>query len=312
MGIQIQENVLLASYTTFKIGGPARFFVAVKNEEEILQALEYAKKNKINFFILGGGSNIVVSDNGFEGLVIKMENTKRKIQDETIEVGAGISLAELVSEAAKNGLAGLEWAAGIPGTLGGAVRGNAGAFGGEMAKIIESISAIEISENNIRINKYTNQQCGFGYRTSFFKKQSNLIVTSARMRFEKGDSEKISNEIKEIIRKRVAKQPQGFGSAGSFFKNPVVENKKIIERFEKDLETSVREGKIPAGWLIEESGIVGKKIGGAMISEKHANFIINTGNATAEDVIMLASFVKQQVRDKFGVQLFEEVQYIGF
>ncbi|OGI17647.1 MAG: UDP-N-acetylenolpyruvoylglucosamine reductase [Candidatus Moranbacteria bacterium RIFCSPHIGHO2_02_FULL_40_12b] len=308
--IKLEKNISLSNYTTFRIGGPAKFFIEVKNEEELLEALDYAKKNNLDFFILGGGSNLLVSDKGFDGLVIKMHNSSFLIHNSSLECGAGVPLAKAVRESVNSGLTGLEWAAGIPGTVGGAVRGNAGAFGGNASDVVKKVSVLNTEE--LGIKNYELSDCNFKYRDSVFKQNKNLIILSAVFKLQKGNKEEGRKKIQEIIKKRISVQPQGMPSAGSFFVNPVVNNPKIIEEFEKETGKKSKESKVPAPWLIEQADLKGRQIGGAKVSEKHANYIVNTGNATAEDVIMLASIIKQQVRDKFGVELKEEVQYLGF
>jgi UDP-N-acetylmuramate dehydrogenase len=335
MGINIQKKVPLAPYTTFKIGGPAKFFVEVESEAEILEALKFAQEKKMPVFVLGGGSNVLVSDKGFNGLVIKIQNTLYKIHYTKIDCGAGCALSKIVSESVKAGLTGFEWAAGIPGTVGGAVRGNAGAYGGTMGDIVESVSALDISNfqfpisnknPNVKIpmsNKIQNtkskntfllrsEDCKFAYRDSIFRQNPNLIILSVELKLKKGNKAESDKKIQEILAKRKEKQPMEFPSPGSFFKNPIVKDKELIRQFETDTGQKIRDDKIPAPWLIEEVGLKGKKIGGAMVSEKHANFIVNTGNATAEDVIMLTAIIKTKVRNKFGIQLQEEVQMVGF
>ena len=310
MAINIKKNVPLAPYTTFKIGGPAKFFVEVENEEQVIEALKYAKENNLNFFILAGGSNILVNDKGFNGLVIKLNNTHFEIEDSKIECGAGANLSRAVVKSVESKLTGIEWAAGIPGTVGGAVRGNSGAFGGEMKDVIKEVSVLEIDGLNIK--KFTKEECAFSYRSSIFKEKQNIIILSVVLELEEAiDAEKSRKKIKEIIEKRSSKQPQ-YPSAGSFFKNPVVKDKEVIKAFEEDTGLIMKDDKIPAGWIIEEAGLNIKEIGGAQISEKHSNFIINTGKATAEDIVILAGIVRQKIRSKFGVQLQEEIQYVGF
>jgi len=310
--LNIQENVTLAPYTTFKIGGPAKYFAEVKNEEELKEALEYVLKNNLAYFVLGGGSNILISDQGFDGLVIKFQNSEFEINETNVKCGSGIPLAKLVGLIAENSLTGLEWAAGIPGTLGGAVRGNAGAFDSNMQNLIEKVRVCSIEECNIICKYFFREECEFAYRNSIFKLNNNLLIVSAVLKLEKGDGMEIKKRINEIIEKRNQLHPQGIANAGSFFVNPIVNNPELLEKFEKDSGKKFPDSMIPAGWLIQEAGLTGKKIGGAMISEKHANFIVNTGNATAEDVVMLASYIKQQVRDKYGIHLELEVNYVGF
>lgn len=309
--INIQENIPLAPLTTFRIGGPAKFFAEVKNEEELTEALKYAKDNNLGFFVLGGGGNVLVSDAGFNGLVIKMKFNEIKvdINNSEIQSDAGVSLAKIVKESVENSLTGMEWAAGIPGTVGGAIRGNAGAYGGDMESVIVSVKTL--NTDSLQLTARNKDDCHFGYRESIFKQNKNLIILSAVFKLQKGNKEESQKKIQETIKQRASKQPKG-SSAGSFFVNPVVNNEKLIKEFEEASGKKSKAGKIPAPWIIERAGLKGKKIGGAMVSDIHANYIVNTGDATAEDVIMLASFIKQQVRDKFGVELREEVQYIGF
>ena len=348
--INIQKNIPLAPLTTFKIGGPAKYFVEVSSEDEILEALNYAKENNLEIFVLGGGSNILVSDDGFDGLVIKIQDTclpgrqaRYKIQEDKIEISAGASLSSVVNLATQNSLSGLEWASGMPGTVGGAIRGNAGIPLGCMADSVESVKTIVIAspalsginsakqslsnknstnstrsfanaQDDIRILEFQNNECRFSYRNSIFKENKDLIIISAVLKLEKGDQEEISKKIKELIENRLKvvhpnpKEP----SSGSFFKNPKVDNPELVANFEKDTGQKAIDGKIPAGWLIDEVGLRGKKIGGAQVSEKHANFVVNVGNAKAQDIVMLSSVIKMKVRDELGVQLSEEIQYVGF
>ncbi|MFZ2226353.1 MAG: UDP-N-acetylmuramate dehydrogenase [Candidatus Moraniibacteriota bacterium] len=303
--LNIQKNIPLAPFTTFKIGGPASFFVEVKDETELLEALDYAKEKGLEIFMLGGGSNVLFSDNGFDGLVIRMQESKED------KYWAGNSLAGLVNFFKENSFTGLEWAMGIPGTIGGAVRGNAGAYGGQMADNLESVRALEISADRSNIREYEKKDCEFGYRDSLFKKNKKIIVLSVKLRLERGRKEAIAEKMQETITKRNVVVPKGL-SAGSFFQNPTVENLELRRKFEKDTGAKVQDGKVPAGWLIEEVGFCEKKIGGIVVSGKHANFFINDGTGTAEDVITLSSMIKQKLRKEFDVQIKEEVMYVGF
>jgi len=326
--IDVQKNVILSPYTTFKIGGPAEFFVEVGSGEELVEAIEFANEKSLDFFILGGGSNVLVSDKGFSGLVIKINSKLFVAHDVSIGCGAGWSLAKIVKEAAACELSGLEWAIGIPGTVGGAIRGNAGTPGGKISDSIKTVNYVNTEDlveelggkKTVKIKTLKKEECEFSYRESIFKQNKNLIILSASFELRRGNGDKINEKMKELIRDRVSRQPHG-ASAGSFFKNPVIENKKIIDEFESETGLKVEENKnlyqdgkikIPAAWFIDMLGLKGKKMGGAMVSEEHANFIVNTGTATAENVIMLGSFIKQQVRDQFGVELLEEIQYVGF
>jgi len=353
----IQKNIFLSKCTTFKIGGPAKYFCVAKNIEETKKALEFAQRNSLKIFILGGGSNLLVSDRGFDGLVIKLQITNYKFQDNKIICGAGASLAKLVNESAKANLTGLEWAAGIPGiTVGGAICNNAGAFGKCMGDVVENVEILDIGKlgnkqynrwlHSVRpaggpaepfcaigstalsglwsqhilgnwkleIRKLNNKQCRFSYRSSIFKEEKKYIIVGAVLKLEKGNKEESGKMIAEFLKSRREKQPLEYPSAGSVFENPIVGDKhleKLIDKY-PELKGIAKNNAIPAGWLVETLELKGKKIGGAMISEKHGNFIVNASGAKAEDVVILISLTKQKVRDNFGIQLVEEIEYVGF
>ncbi|MEA3464097.1 MAG: UDP-N-acetylmuramate dehydrogenase [Patescibacteria group bacterium] len=309
---KIEQNIPLAPLTTFKIGGPAKFFISVNTKEDLLGAYRWAKKNKEQVFILAGGSNVLINDNGVDGLVIKINNSGMAVKGERIECGAGASLSKAVRSTIGNNLSGLEWASGIPGAVGGAVRGNAGAYGLSMSDFIEIIEVFNKKKKKFEI--FSNKDCKFCYRGSIFKKKNNYLIWSAVLKMKKSEFIKINSLIEKYSEMRAKNQPK-LPSAGCVFKNldfvnlrqntPIYANKAVEAG-------AVKGGKVGAGWLINELGLKGKIIGGAKISLEHANFIVNTGKATAENVIMLISFIKQQVRTKFGVQLQEEIQYFGF
>jgi UDP-N-acetylmuramate dehydrogenase len=288
----IKKNVALADYTTFKIGGLAKYFYTAQNQEELLKAISLAKELKLPFFILGGGSNILVSDREFDGMVIKNQCFKFDIKDNMIFAEAGVVLATLVSLSMKNELAGLEWGAGIPGTVGGAIRGNAGAFGGAIGDIVRDVEVFNTkTEAKERLSK---ADCQFSYRESFFKKNNNLIILSAQLELLKNnpqEAEENRQKIIDYLNNRQQTQPLQFPSAGSIFKNPP---------------------DASAGQLIDQCGLKGKRINNVQISEKHANFIINLGQGQADDVRQLIEMAKKAVKDKFNIQLEEEIQYLGF
>ncbi len=300
----IKKNISLASHTTFKIGGKARYFFNAKSADDLMQIVRWAQKNKMPIFILGGGSNVLISDKGFDGLVIKVKSQKLihstssglmlssvetlKVKSNKIYADSGVLLSKIVEESIKLELTGLEWAAGIYGTVGGAIRGNAGAFGGSIVDLVKTVEVFNIQ--NLTTKILNNKDCKFRYRDSIFKHNKNLIILSAELGLEKGDRKKSEKLIKEYLAQRKEKQPIEFSSAGSVFKNP--------------------EGQ-SAGYLIEQCGLKGKKINGAMISTKHANFIVNLGNAKAKDVKKLIDLCKEKVREKFGIELKEEIEYVG-
>jgi UDP-N-acetylmuramate dehydrogenase len=305
--MDIQKNISLAQYTTFKIGGPAEFFALAKTVEDVQEAVAWAKENKQPIFMLGGGSNLLISDEGIKGLVVKLDLDQIKFEDTKVVVGAGVILSFLLNQALDHELTGLEFAAGIPGTVGGAVRGNAGTYGKGMNDVVVNIKYLNEEFN---LQEMNNEQAGFAYRHSIFKEKKYIILETV-LNLEKGDIEEAKNLVKERLATRQANHPNQ-PSAGCIFKN--------IEFSTVDLDDLKKRGveidkfsahkKIPAGYLIEKAGLKGKIMGGAQISEQHANYIINTGQATAEEVIMLTSFIKQQIRDKYGVQLMEEVQFV--
>lgn len=286
--MEISRNISLADLTTFRIGGKAKYFIAAQNKEDFLEAIKFSEKKKLPFFILGGGSNLLVSDKGFSGLVIKMENARCEVGSKKVFVETGVMLADLVKASIKRNLSGLEWAAGIPGTAGGAIRGNAGAYGGAMSDCV--IGAQVISKNSKVLN-FNLSQCRFRYRESVFKSRSDLVVWSASLRLRQGDYRQSKKLCHNYLVQRKKKCPLAYPSAGCVFKNP----KPFV-----------------AAKLIEECGLKGKRVGQAKISEKHANFIINLGGAKAKDVVSLIDLIKDQVGKKFNVGLEEEIQYLGF
>jgi UDP-N-acetylmuramate dehydrogenase len=306
--LKIRENVPLRDYTTFKIGGPARYFFVAKNKEEIKEAILWAKKKKLPFFILGGGSNVLFSDNGFNGLVIKLQNRQYEIRNSKVIAEAGVPLQKLVLESAKKGLSGLENLAGIPGTLGGAIWGNAGAFGREIGNLVEEVKVLDVGSSKLEVKRLKNKDCKFGYRESIFKRKKNLIILEATLKLKKGNKKEIEEKMKEILKLRKEKQPLEFPSAGSVFKNVPIRKipKKIRERF----KGKIKNGFLSAGALIEAAGLKGYKIGEAKISEKHANFILNVKNAKAKDVVALMNLIKKRVKNKFKITLEEETQRV--
>ncbi len=308
--IHIQRSKPLAPLTTFHVGGRADFFVEAFGTLELAEAFEFAEKNKLSAIVLGGGSNILFSDTGFAGMVIKMNDCSLGVSGEKIISGAGTKLVDIVARAKEASLTGIEKLAGIPGSCGGAVRGNAGAFGLEIGNLITSVKVL--SRDTGMMKEYSNAECVFAYRTSIFKEDPNLVVLSIEIHLQLGNKSTIERNILETIAKREAKHPQFVQCAGSFFMNPIVIDAKLREEFTKDTGLVPKDDKLPAGWTIDHVGLRGKHIGGAKISSDNPNYLINTGNATAEDIIMLASLIKQRVRDTLHIQLKEEVQFIGF
>ena len=285
---QIRIGEPMAEHTTFRIGGPADLFLIPEKEEEIRKIRRICKEENIPLFILGNGSNLLVSDRGFRGAVLWIyKNLSHfEVQDEQIRASAGCLLSALSVAARNASLAGLEFAGGIPGTLGGAVRMNAGAYGGEMKDVIKTVRVLTPEGD---IQDIPGSEMGFGYRTSIVE-QKNLAVLEAVISLKKGDPLVIRDTMRDLNARRADKQPLEYPSAGSTFKRP--------------------EGYF-AGKLIMEAGLAGYQVGGARVSEKHCGFVINAGGATASDVKRLIEDVRLKVRLNSGVLLEPEVRFLG-
>lgn len=314
--LDIKQNEPLSKYTTFHLGGAAKFFVVVKSREELKEALNFAKEKNLKIFILGGGSNLLFSDAGFDGLVVKLAIMDIIIEGEMIAAGSGAPLLLVVKKAADAGLSGLENFAGIPGTVGGAVCGNAGAYGKSMSDVVEKAEIMNVGHSvSYSVEIVGKEWFDFQYRESRLKhcQGEKPIILKVWFKLSHGNKEALQEKIAELLNARQKKEPKGF-CAGCAFKN--IKGLQVAEFLEK-INFSPDEKNlfgsrqaIPAAWFIEHADLKGKKIGGAYIAAEHANYIMNDGAAKADDVIMLISFIKQQVRDKFGVQLEEEVEIV--
>jgi len=308
----VQKNIPLKEYTTYKIGGSAKYFFVAKNKESLIKALETSKEFKLPVFILGGGSNILVSDKGFKGLVIKIDIKDVAFYENGVIVGAGTNLTKLAHLTAEKGFSGLEWSAGIPcATIGGAIYGHAQAFGIEISDSVKSVEALDLK--TFKIGNFSKKQCRFSVKNSMFKKSKKFAIVSVILELQKKDKNEIKKLIKEFLAYRKNGHPMAFPSAGSTFVNPQtkIKNKKLLVKF-PELNEYNRKGTISSGYLIAKCGLAGKKIGKAQISEKHANFIINLGGAKAKDVLSLINLAKKKVKKTFGVNLETEVQFVGF
>src|SRR3989338_3669051 len=252
MAIQIQENVPLAPLTTFKIGGPAKYFAEAHSEEEIREALAVAHDKNIPAIIMGGGSNVLVPDDGLDALVVFISLTNSKLNGKELEAGAGCNLLSLIKEASQAGMGGWEKLAGIPGTIGGAVRGNAGAFGTEIKDFPVKIRALNSATAEIR--EFQNADCNFAYRHSFFKDNPEWIITNLAVRLLNVAPAESLRLTEETIAEREKRHLQNIHAAGSYFMNPVAP-REVQEMFEKEKSMQSREGRVPAGWLIEKAGM---------------------------------------------------------
>lgn len=288
-----EEKVLIdesmSSHTTFRIGGPADYFLLPSCSSEVQGILSICREEGLPYFVLGNGSNLLVSDAGYRGVIIHLYRNfnEIKVEGTDIRVSAGALLSGIAAAAKNASLTGFEFAGGIPGTIGGAVMMNAGAYGGEMKHVIKEVTVLTKEGEILALPV---EELAFGYRTSVVK-TAEYVVLEAVIHLEKGDMQAIGERMKELTEQRTSKQPLEYPSAGSTFKRP--------------------EGYF-AGKLIMDTGLRGYRVGGAQVSEKHCGFVINAGGATAADVVQLMSDVNEKVKAKFGVSLEPEVRFLGF
>lgn len=286
------DNVLLdepmKKHTTFRIGGNADYFVLPRTEEQIAAVIRLCREYEVPYYILGNGSNLLVSDAGYRGVVINIYKNRNHINIEgnRLRAQAGALLSKIAAKALNASLTGFEFASGIPGTLGGAVVMNAGAYGGEMKQVVVSA---RVMDGEGHIVTLSNEELELGYRTSVIAKAGYLVL-EAELSLETGEQDKIKSRMEELLEKRTSKQPLEYPSAGSTFKRP--------------------EGYF-AGKLIMDSGLRGYQVGGAAVSEKHCGFVINKGGATASDVLGLIRHIQRKVKEQFGVELHTEVKLLG-
>lgn len=314
-----QKEVYLHRHSNYKIGGPAAYFVEPKTSEETVNAImewqgisKNLSKEKRGVFVLGHGTNIVFSDKGFSGLVLKPKMAKLERRGNIVIADAGVAMADLLDFAIRHSLGGLEWAGGLPGTLGGAVRGNAGCFGSEIKETVKKVKSLNVKGKKLKVINRANAQCHFGYRDSIFKHNGEIILEVA-LKLEKADKNKIRKIANDHRKYRQERHPLEYPNVGSIFKNvPLKELMKANKLTEKEVREQflVKDDPfpmIPTARLISQCGLKGRQSGGAMISDKHANFIVNVENATARDVKNLIALVKKSVFKKFHVKLEEEV-----
>ena len=284
-----KENIMLnepmSKHTSFKTGGNARFFVKAYSVNEIKDVLKIVKENKIPLFILGNGTNLLVKDEGFDGIVLQIKLDNIKIEDNIVTVDAGVKNAVFANKVLEKSLTGFEFASGIPGTIGGAIKMNAGAYGNEMKDIVQEVTYIDFDGN---INTISNKQCEFEYRNSIFFKL-NCVILQTKLKLEYGNKKEIQNKIKELVIQRKEKQPLEYPNAGSTFKRGT------------DFITAK---------IIDECGLKGYSIGGAEVSQKHAGFIINKNNATSKDILDLIKYVQSIVKEKTGKEIKLEIEVI--
>ena len=278
----------LKNHTTFKIGGNCIALIEPREVFDIVETIKICRENSIKFFVIGNGSNLLVPDEGYNGVIIKLKSEFSKIEVEGyyLIVNSGAKLSEVYTVAYENSLTGFEFASGIPGTIGGAIFMNAGAYGGEMKDIVESVEVLDL--DNFELRELKNEELEFSYRKSIIQRK-NYIVTTIKLKLKKGNKEEINSVYEDLRDRRNSKQPLNFGSAGSTFKRP--------------------EGHF-ASKLIEDAGLKGYHINDAWVSEKHSGFIVNKGNASYKEVMELIEYVQKVVFEKFGVKLETEVRIL--
>jgi UDP-N-acetylmuramate dehydrogenase len=283
----------------------------VKNEPELVAAINWAGLKKLPVLFLAGGSNVLITKGKIRGLVIKITGQSYSVEGGSISAWAGIKLSKLAEITYDLGLTGLEWAWGVPGTLGGAVRGNAGAYGSDISGQVAEVKAYDASKGELI--KLSKPACGFSYRHSIFKKKRNLFILNVKLKLNQADKAEVKDAAAKNLHSRRQTNPTE-PSAGCVFKNLVYdklikENRELAQAIEA--KGLFRGGKIGAAYLIDQLGLKGKTMGGAKISEKHANFIVNTGEAKAKDVIKLINLVKRKVKNQYKINLEEEIEYFG-
>jgi UDP-N-acetylmuramate dehydrogenase len=308
---KIKENEPLKKHTSLKVGGPARLFFEAHDSQSLGAITKKALDLKIPYLIIGNGTNIVFADSGLDALVVKNLSSKIVFESHEAIVDSGMPLARMINILAESNLGGLEFLAGIPGSLGGAIYGNAGAYGRTMADITRGIILMDIDGKKIQIS---NEDMKFQYRSSYLKEVAQIhnrfkmpVILAARLKITPKSKEGVLRVVSNYLKIRASKQPE-FPSAGSFFKNIYI---TIDTPLNKETKMFVAEGKIPAGLLIEKAGCKGLKVGGAMVSPVHANYLVNSGRARAKDFQILARKVEEKIKDVFNLDLQEEVEFIG-
>ncbi len=304
-----QQQVPLKQFSNYRIGGPAKYFREVKTVKEVIQALQWARENKLPVYVLGGGTNILWSDEGFNGLVLKPNFDSIEFQGKFMTAGASVPMLRLVQAAVGRGLKGLEWAGGLPGTFGGAVYGNAGAFGGELKDVVRRV--VSLDTKTLEVKERSNVECQFRYRNSVFKAEGKEIILKGKVELVPGNKRVLYESMMAKINYRKKRHPLEYPNIGSIFKNvPVGDlDGKIAEPHRLVVKTDPFP-VIPAAYLIDAAGLRGRSHGGAMISPRHPNFIVNVLDAKASDVLALVNLIKEKVKEKFQIQLEEEIRII--
>ncbi|MBI2596441.1 UDP-N-acetylmuramate dehydrogenase [Candidatus Daviesbacteria bacterium] len=308
--LRLKKNFPLSKLTTLNLGGPAKYFYFAKTQKSLIEAIKWAEKEQLKYLVIGGGSNLLISDEGFDGLIIKNTEIGITQNSNIITVKAGTTLQTLVDFTIGKGLSGINKMAGIPGTVGGAVYGNAGAFGQTISDCVKAVTCLDPSSQN-SVRSYTilsKKECGFAYRDSIFKRNKHIIL-EVEFSLPSADKTILKQESKEVLEKRLKKYPPDMLCPGSFFKNIVAE--QLPKGLKKRLASEITYGKISAGRLIELVGGKGDKLGKITIAQNHGNTFINLGGGTAADFYSLAQKYYRKVKKEFRITLEPEVQLIA-
>ena len=303
---QVKTQISLAPYTTFKIGGPAKYFMVITTQADLLKVMAWVKRNQLSFYVMGAGGNVLVSDQGYDGLVIVMQNDQLEWTGSTVIAGAGVKNGQLIAGALHHRLGGLQWLIGVPGTIGGSIYGNAGGHGWGLG---DAVVWVETLSPDGDIHRFSKSECQFSYRHSRFKRSAGQIITQACLKLFRVDPAREKELLAQTIAAKQSNQPITLATAGCMFTNPTVNPDRLPADLAKYVDSN---GQLAAWRLINYVDLSGYRMGQVQISTVHANFMINLGRATADQVVQLISLVKQRIRDKLGIQLTEEIQYLGF
>lgn len=306
-GVRLSSGIPLSSYTRFGIGGPAALICETGDESAFIRSLDIVRVDGIPHVVIAGGTNLIVSDSGFDGVVLRYTSEQMHVEGMRIRVDAGASLQAVVDQSIEFSLQGMESMTGIPGSIGAAIYGNAGAYGNSIHQRLERVFFTDGS----KVSVFRNQECEFRYRESIFKRHKDWVILSAELSFDAGDRLELRKRATEIRTVRDAKYPPTMKCAGSIFKNcffadlPASTQESVPEKL-------IRDGKVPSAWFLEQVGARGMQRGEIYVATYHANLIYNNGAGTANDLVALIGELKQRVLDRFGFEIEEEVQYVGF
>ncbi len=305
--LRLERNAPLSQYTRFGIGGPAALLADAYDLGAFLEASEIARESGVPWLVIGGGTNLVVSDSGFAGLILRYRAADIRVSAETIFVEAGAVLQDLVNASIEHALDGLHTMTGIPGWVGAAIYGNAGAYGHSISEFLTAVRYFDGES----VRQLGNAECRFEYRESVFKRRKKWVILSGELTLPRGDRDALAKRAAEILDVRNAKYPPSMKCAGSIFKNLLLRDlrAKVSERVP---DAVIREGKVPSAWFLEQVGVKGMRRGGIEVAPYHANLIYNIGYGTAADLRFVIRELKRRVYEEFGLMLEEEVQYVGF